>query len=52
MRCKACNVDLSDEESVKKDPETQEYVDMCNKCYYDSLRMLSDDAEFKKYLIF
>ena len=32
MRCVACNTNLSDYESTRKDLENN-YVDMCNKCY-------------------
>lgn len=31
MRCKACNVVLTDKEAVKKD-ERGEYIDLCNHC--------------------
>lgn len=34
MRCKACNVALSDHESTKKDEVTEEYYDMCLHCLY------------------
>lgn len=32
MHCKACNVQLSDVESVLKCPKTLQYLDMCRKC--------------------
>ena len=32
MRCRACNKQLNDNESVYKDNETGEYLDMCNGC--------------------
>lgn len=35
MRCKSCNVKLSDFESTRK-YEDGEYVDMCNRCFRDS----------------
>lgn len=34
MRCKACNVALDDKESVRKDSDTGDYLDLCNTCYY------------------
>ena len=40
MRCRACNVALSDEESVRKDEHG--YLDLCNHCYY-----AVDDAEIE-----
>lgn len=41
MRCLSCNVELDDEESTRKDPITEEYIDMCNYCY-DGVRYLND----------
>jgi hypothetical protein len=32
MRCLACNVELSDYESTRKDLHG-DYIDMCNHCY-------------------
>ena len=32
MRCQACNCELSDYESVRKD-QHGEYIDLCGKCY-------------------
>jgi len=32
MRCRACNSELTDIESVKKDTTTGEYVDLCIDC--------------------
>lgn len=40
MRCRACNVALSDEESVRKDQYG--YLDLCNHCYH-----AVDDAELE-----
>jgi hypothetical protein len=51
MRCKACNKQLNDNESVYKDNETGEYLDMCNNCIrksYASFDLDSDDD--RKYL--
>ena len=33
MRCICCNVALSDYESTRKSVVTNEYLDMCNKCF-------------------
>lgn len=41
MRCRACNVALSDEESVRKD--VYGYVDLCNHCFHSV-----DDSELEK----
>jgi len=32
MKCKACNVDLDDIESTRKDPNTGEFLDLCGGC--------------------
>ena len=32
MRCRACNTLLTDTESVKRDIETREYLDLCSGC--------------------
>lgn len=32
MRCKICDQLLNDYESVRKDPETKEYLDTCTYC--------------------
>jgi hypothetical protein len=42
MRCKACNIQLSDTESVRKDPQTGEYYDLCSTCYVAGEATLSD----------
>ena len=33
MRCKACDVGLTDYESTRKSVITGEYLDLCNECY-------------------
>lgn len=35
MRCQACNKNLNDYESTRKNAETGEYVDLCNHCFRD-----------------
>lgn len=35
MRCRACNKNLNDFESTRKNPETGEYLDLCNHCYHE-----------------
>lgn len=32
MRCLSCNVWLTDFESTRKSVETNDYLDLCNKC--------------------
>lgn len=39
MRCHCCNKMLSDFEATRKSVHTNEYLDMCNKCY----ATISDD---------
>ena len=51
MRCRACNKQLNDNESVYKDSETGEYLDMCNICIrksYESFDLEGDDD--RKYV--
>jgi len=33
MRCLACNIELTDYEATRKSSVTNEFVDLCNKCY-------------------
>jgi protein-arginine kinase activator protein McsA len=33
MRCKACNINLSDFESTRKSSTSGEFIDLCNTCY-------------------
>ena len=32
MRCRACNALLTDNETVKRDIETDEFLDLCSGC--------------------
>lgn len=41
MRCRACNVILTDFEATRKSNKTGEYIDMCNACFYQ----IKDDLE-------
>ena len=34
MRCLACNALMSDFESTRKSVVTEQYIDLCNNCYY------------------
>ena len=34
MRCLACNALMSDFESTRKSMITEQYIDLCNHCYY------------------
>lgn len=33
MRCLSCNCVLNDYEATRKSAHTNEYIDMCNRCY-------------------
>jgi hypothetical protein len=35
MRCRSCDCNLTDAESVRKSPTTGEYLDLCNYCLED-----------------
>ena len=45
MRCKCCDQLLNDWESVRKDPETKEYLDTCTYCVKQSRNLDSDIAK-------
>lgn len=36
MHCRCCDKLLSDFESTRKNADTGEYLDMCNKCFEES----------------
>jgi hypothetical protein len=39
MRCRACDIELTDKEATRKCPGSGEFLDLCNNCYeagYDS----------------
>jgi len=33
MHCRACDIELSNRESVRKSKTTGEYLDLCNRCF-------------------
>lgn len=33
MRCKACDVELTDYEATRRFAVSQEFVDLCNRCF-------------------
>jgi len=41
MRCLACNVLMTDYEATRRYLDSQEFVDLCNRCYAVTL----DDSE-------
>lgn len=46
MKCRACNVSLSDYESSRKD-EHGVHVDMCNKCFkLKQVALHGDDGDY------
>jgi hypothetical protein len=49
MRCKACNVELTDRESVKRDRLSGEFLDLCSDCFIESQQALLDDIECENY---
>jgi hypothetical protein len=40
MRCLSCNAALTDFEATRKTLKTEEFLDLCNNCYYT----ISDDV--------
>lgn len=59
MRCKACNIDLTDYESTLRCANTDEFMDLCLTCLSasgdenyndrDDLRSLADLPEMKSF---
>ena len=45
MRCRACDKNLSDFESTRKNEVTGEYEDLCNECYYAIQNNISESEE-------
>ncbi len=45
MRCIACDRNLSDAESTRKDHNTGKYVDLCNQC----IRSVNEDLSTDEY---
>jgi len=41
MRCKACDQLLTDFESTRRSANSNEFIDLCNSCYY----IVKDDLE-------
>lgn len=48
MRCYACDCELSDSESTRKSPTTNEYLDLCNTCYGEVQDIFIEVAEEKE----
>ena len=46
MRCRACDRNLSDFESTRKDHDTGQFVDLCNECISVVNADLSTDDRF------
>ena len=51
MKCKICDQLLTDFESVKKDPETKEYLDTCSYCISMSKPNVVDYVEEENKVI-
>ena len=41
MRCKACDISLTDYEATRKSSRSGEFLDLCNTCY----KSINDDIE-------
>ena len=61
MRCKACNIELTDYEATLRCANTDEFVDMCVACLSasgdenyndrDDLRSLADLPDLREFLV-
>jgi hypothetical protein len=45
MRCKSCDVMLTDKETGRKDPLTGDFLDLCELCYSESQQAVIDATE-------
>ena len=45
MRCIACDKNLSDFESTRKNETTGEYEDLCNECYSSIQNNIAESEE-------
>jgi hypothetical protein len=45
-RCKACDVILNEHELKRKDPMTDEYLDLCHECLSESNQALYESDGF------
>jgi len=45
MRCLACNKALNDYEATRKFFDSQEYIDLCNHCFYSGV---NDQVNFEE----
>ena len=45
MRCRACDKNLSDFESTRKNETTEEYEDLCNDCYGSVQEAITDSED-------
>lgn len=46
MRCKVCNKKLTQSESVRKDYQTDSYLDTCSSCLYSTYDSLTVFEEY------
>lgn len=45
MRCLSCNKNLNDFESTRKYPNTNTFIDLCNRCYSAAME---DNYDFQE----
>lgn len=50
MRCRACDVELNDIESTRKDPQTGEFYDLCGGCLSEVRRSQYEDNEWPDFI--
>lgn len=49
MRCRACNVNLTDFESTRKSASSGDYLDMCNRCLGYIVADMDTDDNFENF---
>jgi hypothetical protein len=45
MRCFACDIELTDEESTRKSKVTNQYLDLCETCYNEVSDVFIEEEE-------
>lgn len=45
MRCYACDAELNDYESTRKSKNTEEYLDLCEKCFSEMSATLPNEED-------
>ena len=51
MRCRACDIELTDIEATRKDPDTKEFYDLCGGCMREIRNAkFEEDMDWRQYI--